>query len=189
MLFRRQKKPPALKAWDAGLWEHFISRLGGSSPCVGLLINGFSTRSDSNSVDREFYGTVHAEAESPAGHIPISLSWVTDGFDDVQNGRPRWRWGTARISREGRDVCGYVSPQEHSPTYAQSPWLSVVLGTDPEGLKLFETLILRAKSFGAKHVYLRVWLEPLEDDVGPESKHFHRLMTVSRFIYEQQVRL
>jgi hypothetical protein len=44
------------------------------------------------------------------------------------------------------------------------------LGTNPEGLKLFETLILRAKSLGDRHVNLRIWLKPLEYAVGPESK-------------------
>jgi hypothetical protein len=184
MLFSKNARRSTVEGWTDGLWDYAIGCGQGGRHNVGLLIDGCTVTSDCNHVEREFYGKLSAEAGSPANRILVSLGWITDGHDDVDDGQRRWRWGTARIPRGDRGVYGYIFPTG-SP---DCPTLRVVLGTSPEGLRLFETLIVRAKQIGSQHVSLHVWLEPLEDG-SPSDTIFTRLMTVSRFTFEQRIKL
>jgi hypothetical protein len=172
----------AVEGWTDDLWDCAVGHGQGIRQNVGILIDGCAVTSDCNHVEREFYGKLSVEAGSPANRIPVSLGWVTDGHDDLHDGQCRWRWGTARIPRGDRTVYGYIFPTG-SP---DCPTLRVVLGTNPEGLQLFETLLLRAKQIGSQHVSLHVWLEPLEEG-SPSDTVFNRLMTVSRFIFDQRI--
>jgi hypothetical protein len=184
MFFGRKEKADIPAVWTANLWDRVVGQ--GTHQNVGIMIDGYWVESNNNYVEKEFRGRVLAEKSSPEGNIPVFLSWITDGYDDLHNGQPQWRWGTARIPWEGRDVYGYIYPT----TDPKLPMLRVVLGTDPNGLKLFEDLIVRAKLFGAHHISLHIWLAPLEEDlVPPDANRFHRLMTVSRFIYSQRISL
>ena len=185
MLFSKTEKRQPVDNWTAELWESVVGgHRQGAHQNVGLLIDGYAFKSDTNQVEQEFFGRVSAEAGSRAGHVPVSLSWITDGHDEVRDGLSHWQWGTARIPRGGRDVYGYIFPLERPG----DPTLRVVLGTSPEGLQLFETLIVRAKQVGVRHVPLHLWLQPLENG-SPSDKSFNRLMTVSRFVFDQRITL
>jgi hypothetical protein len=184
MLSSKNTRRGTVEGWTDSLWDCAIGRGQSGRHNVGLLIDGCTVTSDCNRVEREFCGKLSAEAGSPANRIPVSLGWITDGHDDVHDGQCRWNWGTARIPRGDRGVYGYIFPTGS----LDCPALRVVLGTNPEGLQLFETLIVRAKQIGSQHVSLHVWLEPLEEG-SPSDAIFNRLMTVSRFIFDQRVKL
>jgi hypothetical protein len=161
-------------SWTADLWNEVIGR---EPHNVGLLIEGYKFRSDTNHISREYLGRLFFEPPHPASGMRVSLAFVTE-LQKWHDGRMEWwHWGSARIPRE--EVYGTAHPV-HFPNV---PLMHVNLGTDKQGELQFAELVERAALLKLGPVPVHIWMKALPKSNDTDDP----IMVISRFIIEQNV--